>query len=176
MSRKHEHSFEMKMEMTPLIDCVFLLIMFFILTTQITVNIEDLTLPFSIEGKPKKPSEVDEDVMLIINVPKAKEEDLRDTNDRKGRIMYKGKELTPPKLGAILKKEVDYDKAPPPLGRGRLPEIGPNNVELSQLEVLIRYDWAVQAEHLREIFQECQKVGIYKLKLATQPPQGAKKS
>ncbi len=173
MSRKHEHSFEMKMEMTPLIDCVFLLIMFFILTTQITVNIEELTLPFSIEGKPKKPSEVDENVMLILNVPAADMEKLKNTADRKGKIMYKGKELTPQELHKELKKEVDYDKAPQPLGRGRPPEIGPNNVELSQLEVLIRYDRNVQAEHLREIFQECQKVGIYKLKIATMPPQSS---
>ena len=37
--QRHEADFESKMDMTPLIDCVFLLIMFFILTTQITVNI-----------------------------------------------------------------------------------------------------------------------------------------
>ena len=168
--RKSEQNFETKMEMTPLIDCVFLLIMFFILTTQITVKIEEVTLPFSIEGKPQEVTEADA-VALIINVPK----DLEDTaaNSRKGKIVFNGNTLKPQELLAELKKEVFIDAQPRPAGRGRQMEIGPNGVKLSQLEVLIRYDEGVQAKHLRDIFEMCQQAGIYKLKFATQPPQTA---
>ena len=45
--KRSDENFETKMEMTPMIDCVFLLIMFFILTTQITVNIEDVAVSYT---------------------------------------------------------------------------------------------------------------------------------
>lgn len=167
MRKVRENNFETKMEMTPLIDCVFLLIMFFILTTQITVKIEDVTLPFAEEGKQADPEDTTS-VALVINVPR--DETATQTTSRRGKIVYEGDRLNAEELHRVLLKEVAYDAAPKPRGRGRAKEPGPGELELSQLEVLIRYDKDVQAEHLRTIFQECQKVGIYKLKLATMPP------
>jgi len=38
------------------------------------------------------------------------------------------------------------------------------------LEILIRYDKHVKSEYLRDIFEQCQKAGVYKLKLATTQP------
>lgn len=149
-----------KMDLTPMIDCVFLLIMFFILTTQITVNIEDVVLPFSLEGKPDR--EEDADVtMLILNVRKN-----RDIGNRVGEIVYKGRILDTKQLREMLQEEAEYDASPE--GRGREWEPGPNGSKLSQLEILIRYDRSVKSEYLRTIFEQCQKSGIYKLKLATE--------
>jgi len=169
--QRHEADFETKMDMTPLIDCVFLLIMFFILTTQITVNLEDLTLPFALEGKPPKPGQTN-DTMLILNVRRKADSSETDVEERRGEVVFGGKKLTNEELYDALKKEVEVDAAPKSDGgRGRDYEPGPNGINLSQLEILIRYDRNVRAEYLRQIFEECQKVGIYKLKLATTQPQ-----
>ena len=166
--KSSDHNFETKMELTPMIDCVFLLIMFFILTTQITVNIEQVTLPFALEGEPEK-RENTTDVMLIMNVRLSSAEDAP---ARAGEIVYQGRELNAKQLREMLDAEVAYDAAPPPRGRGRAKEVGPNNVQLSQLEILIRYDKHVRSEYLRTIFEQCQKAGVYKLKLATTQPEG----
>ena len=164
--KRTTHNFDTKMDLTPMIDCVFLLIMFFILTTQITVNIEEVTLPFSLEGKPEKRDNTNT-VMLVLNV---RQSNVKDAPPRSGEIVYRGKELNVKTLRAMLDEEVAYDAATPPRGRGRAKEVGPNNVQLSQLEILIRYDKHVKSEYLRTIFEQCQKAGVYKLKLATTQP------
>jgi biopolymer transport protein ExbD len=164
--KSSDRNFDTKMDLTPMIDCVFLLIMFFILTTQITVNIEEVTLPFALEGKPEKRNNTDT-VMLIMNVRQSQSPEAA---ARAGEIVYRGKVLNTKTLRAMLDEEVAYDAALPPRGRGRAKEVGPNNVQLSQLEILIRYDKHVKSEYLRNIFEQCQKAGVYKLKLATTQP------
>lgn len=44
-------NFESKMDMTPLIDCIFQLILFLVLTSQINVQTEEVELPFALEGR-----------------------------------------------------------------------------------------------------------------------------
>jgi biopolymer transport protein ExbD len=152
------------MDMTPLIDCVFLLIMFFILTTQITVQIEAVDLPFALEGK-RPPPEGDPTVILNVRInPRV------DTFPRQGEIVYQGKVINKvDELSAALKDEAIYDRDV----RNRKPEFTKSGKELSQLEVLIRHDRDVQAEHLRTIFEACMNAGIYKIKVAsTQPTEG----
>jgi len=160
--KRSDENFETKMEMTPMIDCVFLLIMFFILTTQITVNIEDVVLPFSREGKQDAEKDTGEVTLLILNVRKNRD---GERDQRLGEIVFKGKYDTK-QLLQMLKDEAEYDASPQ--GRGRDWEPGPNGSKLSQLEILIRYDRSVKSEYLRTIFEQCQKAGIYKLKLATE--------
>jgi biopolymer transport protein ExbD len=162
--RSKDGSFELKIDMTPLIDCVFLLILFFILTTQITVQIEELDLPFALEGKTP---ESEGELSLILNIPLDRKDE---SESRRGRIMYDGREVDLPTLKAKLEEEVAVDAAPPPYGRGRTPELGHNNVKLSQLEILIRADKEVRSEYLRSIFTVCQQVGIYKIKLSSMQP------
>lgn len=161
--KRSDDNFETKMEMTPMIDCVFLLIMFFILTTQITVNIEDVVLPFSREGKQDADKDTGEVTLLILNVRKNRD---GERDQRLGEIVFKGKVYDPKQLLQMLKDQADYDASPE--GRGRDWEPGPNGSKLSQLEILIRYDRSVKSEYLRTIFEQCQKAGIYKLKLATE--------
>ena len=161
--KRSDDNFETKMEMTPMIDCVFLLIMFFILTTQITVNIEDVVLPFSREGKQDADKDTGEVTLLILNVRKNRD---GERDQRLGEIVFKGKVYDTKQLLQMLKDEAEYDASPQ--GRGRDWEPGPNGSKLSQLEILIRYDRSVKSEYLRTIFEQCQKAGIYKLKLATE--------
>jgi len=161
--KRSDDNFEVKMEMTPMIDCVFLLIMFFILTTQITVNIEDVVLPFSREGKQDTEEDTGDVTLLILNVRKNRD---GERDQRLGEIVFKGKIYDTKQLLQMLKDEAEYDASPQ--GRGRDWEPGPNGSKLSQLEILIRYDRSVKSEYLRTIFEQCQKAGIYKLKLATE--------
>tara|TARA_B100000809_G_scaffold163765_1_gene161125 strand:- start:277 stop:813 length:537 start_codon:yes stop_codon:yes gene_type:complete len=161
--KRSDDNFEVKMEMTPMIDCVFLLIMFFILTTQITVNIEDVVLPFSREGKQDTEEETGDVTLLILNVRKNRD---GERDQRLGEIVFKGRTYDTKQLLQMLKDEAEYDASPQ--GRGRDWEPGPNGSKLSQLEILIRYDRSVKSEYLRTIFEQCQKAGIYKLKLATE--------
>ena len=161
--KRSDDNFETKMEMTPMIDCVFLLIMFFILTTQITVNIEDVVLPFSREGKQDTEEDTGDVTLLILNVRKNRD---GERDQRLGEIVFKGKIYDTKQLLQMLKDEAEYDASPQ--GRGRDWEPGPNGSKLSQLEILIRYDRSVKSEYLRTIFEQCQKAGIYKLKLATE--------
>lgn len=161
--KRSDDNFEVKMEMTPMIDCVFLLIMFFILTTQITVNIEDVVLPFSREGKQDTEEDTGDVTLLILNVRKNRD---GERDQRLGEIVFKGRTYDTKQLLQMLKDEAEYDASPQ--GRGRDWEPGPNGSKLSQLEILIRYDRSVKSEYLRTIFEQCQKAGIYKLKLATE--------
>ena len=103
--KRSDDNFETKMEMTPMIDCVFLLIMFFILTTQITVNIEDVVLPFSREGKQDEEKDTGE-TMLILNVRKNRD---GERDQRLGEVVYKGKVYDTKQLGQMLKAEAEYD-------------------------------------------------------------------
>ena len=159
---KTSHSFETKMDMTPLIDCVFLLIMFFILTTQITVQVEDITLPFAIEGKPPPPEGAP---TVILNVVRK----AADAQDRSAEIIYNGEGYTTvEQLREILQREADLDNEK----RGGATEFTPDGKPLSQLEILIRADKDARGEYMRTIFEACALSGIYKLKLSSEQPTG----
>jgi biopolymer transport protein ExbD len=167
MARKrHDPSeFEQKMNMTPLIDCVFLLIMFFILTTAITVDIEDVQLPFAIEGKPEQA--VSQDIVIVLNVRLTKDQVQRGDAE----IVFGGELMTPERLKKELQREVSFDMSE--TGRGRAPEIGPDGrIRLSQLKVRIRADKHARAEYLRTIFTACAEIDpkIYRIEVATEPP------
>jgi biopolymer transport protein ExbD len=54
---KHDPKTEMDMDMTPMIDVVFLLIIFFMVITDMTQqDLEDLKLPVAVTAKPDKPN------------------------------------------------------------------------------------------------------------------------
>ena len=168
--RRESPSFEEKMDMTPLIDCVFLLIMFFILTTEITVRVEAVDLPFALEGNQAK----DEggDTTLLLNVVLRGDDGVeRGAAD----IIVDGNKLDISKLRDKLQQEVTYDMRDPPFGRGRQPEaLGDGSTLLSQVKVRVRADKNAAAEHLRTIFMLCQDVHpkIYKIELSSETPSG----
>ena len=155
--RKNSKNFETKMDMTPLIDCVFLLIMFFILTTEITVQLEDVTLPYGLEGKQQV--EGQNETLLVVNVI-LKNKDGGDP--REGEILFNADKHDLESLTRILKEEARLD----PRARERRSSGQP----LSQLELLIRADKDVHSVYLRTIFTACSQAGIYKIKLSSVPP------
>ena len=170
--KKREFQFGQDMDMTPLIDCVFLLILFFILTTELTADMEDVELPFALEVSVKESKEPVQPVVLnvVLNDPSA------DAEDRGlAKIFYSGDSHDLPRLIQVLQQEVMYDALPPPRGRGRTPELAPNGItKLSQLIVIVRADKGARADYLRDISTACQSVKpkIYKLELSAEQPGG----
>jgi biopolymer transport protein ExbD len=154
-----------KMDMTPLIDCVFLLILFFVLTTEITVNIEDMDLPFALEGVEAKSSA--SAAPIIINIKR----DAKPGDTRAGRILYNGQDQKLRDLTTALMREAAYDAEAPPRGRGSGWELGPGGKKLSKLTVIIRADRGVRSQYLRTAFTACAQAAIYKVKVSSMSPE-----
>lgn len=65
---KHDPETEMDMDMTPMIDVVFLLIIFFMIITDLTQqDLEELELPVAVYATPDKPDP--DELRPIVNVP-----------------------------------------------------------------------------------------------------------
>ena len=158
-------------DMTPLIDCVFLLILFFILTTQITVQIEEVDLPVALEGEPPETSNPNIVQPLLINVVRDRQGLARNRGERAGFLRFNGDTLTEKELAQKLIGEAAWDAAPRPRGRGRGWETSPGGQKLSKLSVLVRADRGVRAEFTRHVFQACAKAGIYKIKVSSVSPE-----
>ena len=163
MRRRRTQVEDLKMDLTPLIDCVFLLILFFLLTTEITVQLEDVELPVALEGEEEEPDP--NNAPMIINVVVNADEDAKDP--RSGKIVFNGNTLDEKQLTKELQKEAAYDAADPPHGRGN----GTEADGLSKLSIIVRADKRVASKNLRTIFTACAKAKIYKLKVSTVTPE-----
>lgn len=153
--------------MTPLIDAVFLLIMFFILTTQITVDVEEVSLPFGLEGKTDDGKGTDTVVVINIRL----DQHPKERGDAE--IVIAGQPRTPAGLREELQAQVNHDASE--LGRNRAPEVGPDGKTLlSQVKLRIRADKQAKAEYLREVLQACQDIKpmIYKVEVSIEKPSG----
>ena len=157
---------ENKVDMTPLIDIIFQLILFLVLTSQITLQTEDVDLPFALEGKEIKPG-AEEVAPLIVNIVRFAIASAEE-GARAGSIVFGGNKLDKKALTKELKKEASYDASPTGRGRGWEPM---GHLKLSKLSVLVRADKGVRAEYLREVWQACMDAGIYKVKLSTVQPE-----
>lgn len=169
-ARKGAFTFESKLDMTPLIDCIFQLILFLVLTSQITIQAEEVELPFALEGKdPKEEGKVEEVPPLIVNVVRLPTKGSQE-GERLGEIVYNGLRFgnSEEKLKKELQKEVDWDASPQ--GRNRGFEVGPGGRSLSKLSVLVRADKGVRSEYIRTIFMACQGVGIYRVRVSSTTP------
>ena len=171
MKLKSTEPAECDIDLTPLIDCVFLLILFFILTTQITVQIEDVDLPVALEGDPQETSNPNVVQPLLISVVRDPQGVAKNRGERAGLLRFNADTLTEKELVEKLKREAAYDAAPRPRGRGRGWETSPGGQKLSKLSVLVRADRGVRAEFTRHVFQACAKAGIYKVKVSSVSPE-----
>jgi biopolymer transport protein ExbD len=157
---------ENKVDMTPLIDIIFQLILFLVLTSQITVQTEDVDLPFALEGKESPPPGAEDSTPLIVNVVRYALSS--DEGPRSGSIVFEGHKLDKKSLTAKLKQHVRHDASP--TGRGRGYEAF-GSKDLSKLSVLVRADKGVRGEYLRAVWQACMDAGIYKVKVSTVQPE-----
>ncbi|MCI0342171.1 MAG: biopolymer transporter ExbD [Planctomycetales bacterium] len=129
---------ELRMEMTPMIDCVFQLLIFFMICTEIAQSeLEMLVLPRASEAVPDDPPERGR---MVLNVTKD------------GRIRWRGQDLTRQGLHDRLALQA----------RLRLQR----ETGLSDQAILIRSDSEAEYRNVQTILQECAKVRIWKIELA----------
>lgn len=139
-------------DMTPMIDIVFLLIIFFMVVTEMSnLDIEELVLPLATQAKDqeKKPGTRE----IKINVV------LEDSNLGTGKIKISGDEYDAKELKRKLRLEVEV--------YGQM-EKNPKNPdqEDSLLEVLVRADQGVNSKYIHQIYAACKEAKIFKVRLA----------
>ena len=138
------------MNLTPMIDVVFLLIIFFVLVTTIAeseyeaVQLPDATEQVLDKDAPRR--------RLILNVT------------RGGDIKWRRQTLSETALHRLIRVEAAIVPDP----------TDPHHIR-SNLNVLIRGDVDSEYRHVRRIMQACAVHGVWKLDLATVQPQIARR-
>jgi len=133
--------FEMEPNMTPMIDVVFQLIIFFMLVTEMSqADLEQMELP---EASEAMPDDQPEENRMVINVTE------------EGDIKIRGKVYGSKKLKQWLKREASIAR-------------DPKDKRLSTRALLIRADKDAEFKYLQHIMQECVQpgVGIWKIEIA----------
>ena len=152
---------EIDMDMTPMIDCVFLLMIFFVLVIDLSQkNLEDLILP---KAKYQQPDDQPPENRPIFNVLQS------------GAIFYEGKEqFDPPKDGVNYKKILDMLVRVKQQGRNagtlnfKTENIAGRNVELVDDPVLLRADKWTEWHFVGELMKQCSQpqAAFWKVELA----------
>jgi len=134
-----------QMDMTPMIDIVFQLIIFFMIVIDLSQqDLEDLVLPLSKQAMEDEA----EEGRLYVNI------------NRKGEYIVQRQPLSLQDLENELKLKVD---APRPKGKPVRDKMG-----LAERPILIRADMATEFKHLQKVMFICGKEGlkIWKVNLA----------
>ena len=151
---KHDAETEMEMNMTPMIDVVFLLIIFFMIITDLTQkDLEDLVLPMAMSSVEDKPDP--KAVRPIINIP------------QNGRMIVKQKPYYDPETDGddmtVLSRFLADQSA-------RMPWVFDEEVgaKLPDNPLMIRADTNTEFKYIQRIMEVCGKQGIqiWKLELA----------
>ncbi len=153
---KHDPETEMEMDITPMIYVVFLLIIFFMIITDLTQqDLEDLELPIALSAVEDKPDPDEKRPIFNINhqgIIIVRKEVLYtpETHEGKANPM----EDVQRKLAIIAK---NMEKAPDGLPDGHL---------------MVRGDRSVLFKHVQKVMQECAQKGvqIWKIQLAASMP------
>jgi biopolymer transport protein ExbD len=160
---KHDPKTEMEMNMTPMIDVVFLLIIFFMIITDMTQqDLEELKLPIAVEAVEDKPDP--DEVRPVINI-------FWD-----GRMIVKRKELYDPEEDDEFRQIEGYlaDQAQAMIGRrNRLGIPAEVRAEVPDGPLLVRADENSPFHFVQKIMEVCGRKGIqiWKLQLAAAQPE-----
>ncbi|MHC5079836.1 MAG: ExbD/TolR family protein [Planctomycetota bacterium] len=143
---------EIRMNMTPMIDVVFQLIIFFMLVTEMSqAELESLNLPEASMALPDDP----ELGRITVNILPPEAEGIC-------RIKVRGREMNLGQLRQYLKIEASLDR-------------DPARPALSNRPLMIRADKTAPFRYTQAVMQECVRtgVGIWKVQIATtQGPEG----
>jgi biopolymer transport protein ExbD len=140
-----------EMNMTPMIDIVFQLIIFLMLANDLSrKEIEDLELPLAMHASEDKGDK--EKYRIIVNL-------LKNEGDQLPTLKVKGMEMNLDTFKQFLRPEADRNREPD----------GP---KASELYVLVRADTNSRWQDVQWVMQACADPGIrvYKLQFATTKP------
>ncbi|MEM7306522.1 MAG: biopolymer transporter ExbD [Planctomycetota bacterium] len=155
---KHDAQTEMEMNMTPMIDVVFLLIIFFMIITDLTQqDLEEIKLPVAQTCVPDEPQKGV--VRPIVNI-----------ND-KGLMVVKRNEVYNPESNDTRQLEgylADQARFMPKKGLNEDLPIGPGNPGVPDNPLLIRADENTPFKYVQKIMEICGKQGIqiWKIEIA----------
>jgi len=161
---KHDAETEMEMNMTPMIDVVFLLIIFFMIITDLTQqDLEDIVLPVAYTAVPDKPDpsvvrpviNINQDGMMIVKREVMYDPEANDLKPVEGYLATQSKKMP--------KKPLNDD------GTGPLIPDNP---------LLIRADQNTPFKFVQRIMEICGKQGIqiWKLELAAAEDEETRKA
>ena len=152
-----------EMNMTPMIDVVFLLIIFFMLVSEISnLNTEQIQLPRAPETEVDKPKDASE--IVVVNI-------LQNGTIRAGGqtlwplegVEPEDKKAQVDRLVEWLKIELELKSS---VGREDPGKIGTAPIE--DLKVLVRCDARARYKHVLGLLDACQKVMVYQLNFASE--------
>jgi biopolymer transport protein ExbD len=138
---------EATLNMTPMIDCVFQLIIFFMICSRITDSeLEIVKLPSASEATADKNPEKKR---LIVNI-------MAPNKDGKCEVRVKGKLMDMGRLAKFFKIESSISR-------------DPKDPRLCTRALLIRADKEAPFKYVQAVMQECVKpgIGIWKIQIAT---------
>ncbi len=163
--QKHDPQTQMDMDMTPMIDVVFLLIIFFMIITDLTQqDLEDLQLPVAQNAVPDKPSK--DEWRPIINVKHT------------GEMIIKRNKYFDPEVNVGPKKYEDLrTQLLSMAGRMKKAPIAPGSPKnIPDEPLMIRADETTTFKFVQEIMEQCsdQSISIWKLQIAVSVPEKAK--
>jgi biopolymer transport protein ExbD len=168
MSRKTQASEHVNPNLIPMIDIMFLLLLFFMLGADMGQReLEEVMLPKAMSMKEDKENKEKDKNKLTINVYHRYEVKCQAylkgavcRDDAHWRTGIKGKDYSEPeKLGGYLKKEADAT-------RGQ----DPKNPQVSELKVQIRADASAPYGLAQRAMNTCAKAGIYKVEVGAARP------
>ena len=165
---KHDAQTEMEMNMTPMIDVTFLLIIFFMIITDLTQqDLEELKLPIAVQSVPDEPDPAK--VRPVVNVLSS------------GEIIVKREAIYDPETGDMTALERYLaDQASFMIQKGDwdyLSEGATSGPRIPDNPLLIRSDQNTPFNMIQKIMETCGKEGIriWKLELAAaEDPEKAK--
>ncbi|MEZ6017955.1 MAG: biopolymer transporter ExbD [Planctomycetota bacterium] len=160
--QKHDSKTEMEMDMTPMIDVVFLLIIFFMVITDLSQqDLEDLQLPMAEHAVPDKPKS--DEWRPILNVKHT------------GVMIQKRTTYFDPELNTGPRK---YDELKNQLlaisNRMKKAPFAPGSSTMIPDEpLLIRADESTNFKFVQDIMEQCgdKNISIWKLQLAVSVPE-----
>jgi len=161
---KSDPETEMEMNMTPMIDVVFLLIIFFMIITDLTqADLEDLQLPVAQAASPDKPKP--DEWRPVLNIP------------YDGRIVVKRETIYDPEADAsggdpYLELKMWLADAAKRMEQAPLNDDGSGPI-IPDEAVLIRADESTEFRAVQKIMEFCgaQGVQIWKVQLAAAEPE-----
>ena len=139
------------MNMTPMIDCTFLLLTFFMIVSEMSsLNMESLALPYADQAHPD-PDHTGK--FLTVNI--------RKDDAKRGFVRIMGRTYDKDKLAELVRKEA--------IKSGREHDSEHPGVKIHNLKVLVRCDRGAKYETVQWVFDACSKNGVYKTILAASP-------
>lgn len=149
-----EQNTDVELNMTPMIDVVFLLLIFFMVVSEMArLDSADLSLPYASRAKEPNEGPADPHRMIIVNIEK------RLSTPGVGKILVQGKEYDLDALITLIQAEALRAEFEDPVKR------------ISHLRVRIRADREARTKAIQRVLDACQKNMVYKIEVgATKDP------